>query len=412
MDHGSLVAPAPTEGHGAWSCDHHVDGFRQRLADLGYPPRTIKARLRVVSALVRWMREERVPLGGLEEGRAAAFVATRRRLGRHCDGYEHTICQFIEWLGSAGAAPAPTRDDSPATVLLARYEDHLRRERGLAEGTVTSYRRFVRPFVLERLGDGLAGAGRIDAQVVRDFLLAGVRRRAPRYAQFVAKSLRSFLRFLFRHGATAADLSLAVPTVRRWRFSDVPRYVSAEDVERLLGACDRSTATGRRDHAILLLLARLGLRAGEVVALELDDLRWRDGEIVVRGKGLVHDRIPLLPDVGAALALYLRKDRPDARSRRVFLRATAPRRGFYGAGAVSLIVKRAFARAGLHPRCRGAHTLRHSLATALVRRGASMAEIGEVLRHRSPDTTAIYAKLDFDALREVALPWPATGGER
>jgi integrase len=161
-----------------------------------------------------------------------------------------------------------------------------------------------------------------------------------------------------------------------------------------------------------LLIARLGLRASEVLAIELDDLRWRDGEIVVRGKGLVHDRLPLLPDVGKALALYLKKDRPPGSSRRVFLCRRAPHRGFAHPSTVSTIVARALVRAKLTPAMRGAHLLRHSLATALLRKGASLAEIGQVLRHRSPNTTEIYAKLDFDALRDVAMPWPTNGSAR
>jgi integrase len=169
---------------------------------------------------------------------------------------------------------------------------------------------------------------------------------------------------------------------------------------------------GRRDYAILLLLGRLGLRASEVVALELGDIRWREGEIVIRGKGLVRDRLPLLPDVGEALALYLSKDRPSAASRRVFLCSRAPRRAFVYPSTISTIVARALDRTGLTPPTRGAHLLRHSLATTMIRRGASLAEIGQVLRHRSPNSTEIYAKLDFAALRDVALPWPAAGGAR
>jgi site-specific recombinase XerD len=183
-------------------------------------------------------------------------------------------------------------------------------------------------------------------------------------------------------------------------------------VERLLRSCDRSSATGRRDHAILLLLARLGLRACEVLALELSDLRWRDGEIVVRGKGLIRDRLPLLPDVGKAIALYLRRDRPPCVSRRVFLCSRAPRRGFGHPSTVSTIVARALVKAGVAAPMHGAHLLRHSLATAMVRQGASLAEVGQVLRHRSPNTTEIYAKLDFDALRDVAMPWPTARGAR
>lgn len=200
--------------------------------------------------------------------------------------------------------------------------------------------------------------------------------------------------------------------MRQWRLSSVPRYLSARDVERLLRTCKRSPVTGRRDLAVLLLLARLGLRASEVIALELDDLRWREGEIVVHGKGLVRDRLPLLRDVGEALALYLSKDRPPGTSRRVFLCHRAPHRGFAHPSTISTIVARALVRAGLTPATRGAHLLRHSLATAMARRGASFAEIGQVLRHRSPNTTEIYAKLDFGALRNVALPWPTTRGAR
>jgi integrase len=203
-----------------------------------------------------------------------------------------------------------------------------------------------------------------------------------------------------------------VLTVRQRRVSSVPRHMPSRDVERLLRSCDRSSATGRRNYAILLLLARLGLRASEVIALELGDLRWREGEIVVRGKGLIRDRLPLLPDVGEAVALYLKKDRPAGASRRVFLCQRAPYRGLGHPSTVSTIVMRALVRAGLSPATRGAHLLRHSLATAMVRRGASFAEIGQVLRHRSPNTTEIYAKLDFGALRDIAMPWPKSRGAR
>jgi site-specific recombinase XerD len=225
-------------------------------------------------------------------------------------------------------------------------------------------------------------------------------------------ALRSFLRFLFLRGETAMDLTHAVPTVRRWRLASVPRHLPAPDVERLLRACKCAPVTGRRNHAVLLLLARLGLRASEVMALELGDLRWWEGEIIVRGKGRVRDRLPLVAEVGEAIALYLRTDRPTGSSRRVFLCSRAPHRGFAHPSTVSTIVARALAQAGLAPATRGAHLLRHSLATAMLRRGASFTEIGQVLRHRSPNTTEIYAKLDFGALRDIALPWPTTRGAR
>jgi site-specific recombinase XerD len=225
-------------------------------------------------------------------------------------------------------------------------------------------------------------------------------------------ALRSFLRFLLTRGEIEADLAACVPTVASWRLSTVPKYLTPSEVQRLLGTCRRDTPTGRRDYAILLLLARLGLRAGEIVALSLDDIDWRAGEMTVPGKGLVHDRLPLPVDVGEAVAAYLSQGRPACSSRRVFIRAKAPRRGLSHPSTVSTIVRTAVERAGLHPPVKGAHLLRHTLATEMLRGGGSLAEIGEVLRHRARNSTEIYAKVDLNGLRSLALPWPVGGGGR
>ena len=390
----------------------YLDAFCAWLADLGYPCSTIRNKLWVVSGFSRWMTEEQVAVVDLDERRVDAFVDARRRSGRTCRGFRRTLLQLLELLRSADIVPTPAavRDDSPVAVLLARYVRYLRDERSLAESTIGAYQTFVRAFIAEHLEGGSAQPDAWRSCDVRDFLLARVHGMAPRRAQYMGTALRSFLRFLFLRGETETDLTFAVPTVRQWRLSTVPRHLPEEDVERLLRGCDTSSVTGRRNHAILLLLARLGLRAGEIMALELGDLRWRQGEIIVRGKGKFRDRLPLLADVGEAVALYLSNDRPSCRSRCVFLCRRAPYRGFSHPSSVTTIVTRALARAGLAPSTRGAHLLRHSLATTLVRGGASLTEIGQVLRHRSPTTTEIYAKLDFDALRDVALPWPTTGG--
>jgi len=382
------------------------------LADLGYRQATIRHKLMILSGLARWMSSQHLALVDLDEPRVAAFLDGRRRRGRTCRGFGRTVRQLLEQLRSTGMVPRPesARDDSPAARLLARYAEYLRRERGLAESTVTGYLPFAQALLTQHLDGQATLACGLGPGEVRDFLLHRVRLMAPRHGQFMATALRSLLRFLFLYGETETDLALAIPTVRQWRLSTVPRYLPAQEVEQLLGACDRSSSTGRRNHAVLLLLARLGLRASEVVALELSDLCWRQGEIVVHGKGQRRDRLPLPPDVGEALARYLRQDRPACASRRVFLCRKAPHRGFAHPSTVSTIVRRALARAGLTPPTRGAHLLRHSLATAMVRRGTSLAEIGQVLRHRSANTTEIYAKLDFSALRDVALPWPTTGG--
>lgn len=392
----------------------HLDAFSERLKDLGYRGPTIRHKLWVVTELTRWMADEDVVVAELDERRGDEFLEVRRRRGRTCRGFRRTVFQLLEQLRSAGVVPTPepVRDDSPMVALLARYESYLRLERGLATSTIGTYMPFVHALVAEHLDGRAATPDAMCPGDVRDFLLARLGLMASKRGQCMASALRSFLRFLFLRGEIRSDLALAIPAVRQWRLSSVPRYLPARDVERLLRACDGSSATGRRDHAVLLLLARLGLRASEVCALELGDLRWREGEIIVRGKGLVRDRLPLIPDVGQALALYLKKDRLTGSSRCVFLCSRAPHRGFGHPSTVSTIVARALLRAGLTPAMHGAHLLRHSLATAMVRRGASFAEIGQVLRHRSPNTTEIYAKLDFDALRDVAMPWPTARGAR
>ena len=409
-----FIIPAAAERLRLSVLGEHVEAFCARLAELGYRPTSIRDKLRTVSVLARWIAARGHAITDLDEAYVAAFLVTRRARGRTGRGLRRTGLVLLEHLRSAGAIPTPEAacDESPRAALLAQYAVYLRQERAVTEGTISAYVSIAHTFVSERLPEAGARPASLDADDVHEFLLALVRRVAPKRAQYVGSALRSFLRFLFARGETAMDLALAVLTVRQRRWSGVPRHMPPQDVERLLRSCDRSSAMGRRNHAILLLLARLGLRASEVVALELGDLRWREGEMVVRGKGLIRDRLPLLPDVGEALALYLKTDRPAGASRRVFLCRRAPYRGLGHPSTVSTIVMRALGRAGLAPATRGAHLLRHSLATAMVRRGASLAEIGQVLRHRSPNTTEIYAKLDFGALRDIALPWPTPHGAR
>ncbi len=409
-----FIVPAAAQRLRSSVIGSHVDAFCARLAGLGYRRATIHQKLWVVASLARWMADKHMGVVDLDERRVEAFLSGRRRRGRTSRGFRLTILLLLEELRSAGVVPtpAPVGDDSPRATLLAGYEKYLRQERALAESTIAGYLEFVCACVDERLDGGAARPDTLRPGDVREFLIARVHRMVPKRAQFMGSALRSFLRFLFLRGEIGTDLSLAVPTVRQWRLASVPGHLSARDVDQLLGACDGSSATGRRDHAVLLLLARLGLRASEILALELGDIHWRAAEIVVRGKGLVRDRLPLVPDVGKALSLYLRKDRTPGSCRRVFLCSRAPHRGFSHPSTVSTIVARALVRAGLAPTTHGAHLLRHSLATTMVRQGASLAEIGQVLRHRSPASTEIYAKLDFGALRDVAMPWPTSRGAR
>jgi site-specific recombinase XerD len=304
--------------------------------------------------------------------------------------------------------------ESGSGTYLQRYEDYLRRDRGLSINSVQVYVPFVRDFLsTQTIQAGCLSQDAIDTLKIRSFLVAQTKDRSGEYTRLLATSLRSFFRFLFFTGETARDLSSSVPMVRKYRMSAPPSFLSPEQTESVLAATDRSISSGRRDYTVLLLLARLGLRAGEVASLELDDIHWRAGEIVIRGKGRMVDHLPLVSDVGEALAAYVRDDRGVSSSRQVFLRTWAPRVGLTGPAAVGHIVRLALTRAGIRRSGRGAaHLFRHGLATKMIRHGASLTEIAEVLRHRSQNTTAIYSHLSLEALRAVAQPWPAMGGAR
>jgi len=374
----------------------------------------VREQLRILDGLERWLKRRSVAVVDLDEQVVSQFLQTQRCRGRLRRGARRTVHRFLAHLRETGVIPwpEPTIDDSPLTTLRKQYEEYLKKERGLSTATLVGYWPFIRDFIVERFGGGSICFQELVPGDMSGFLLRHARSSSPGVAKLMVTALRSFCRFLFRHGETECDLTGAVPTIPVWRLAEVPRHLKSEEVERVVHACDLSSPVGCRDQAILLLLVRLGLRAGEVIALELDDIDWRAGVITVRGKGCYHDRLPLPADVGEALATYLRKHRPPCRTRRVFIRSRAPLRGFAHPSSISTIVCRALKRAGLQPDFKGAHILRHSLATGMLHRGASMAEIGEILRHRAPNTTEIYAKVDIRGLRSLALPWPGKGGEQ
>jgi site-specific recombinase XerD len=291
-----------------------------------------------------------------------------------------------------------------------RFERYLRNERVLADATVVHYVPFIRAFLTHRFGHGPVRLSRLCAGDVVRFVQRQAPRLHPKHAKLLTTALRSFLHYVRYRGDTTVDLAAAVPTVAHWSMSSIPRAIPADAVRRLLASVNRRTAVGRRDYAILLLLARLGLRAGEVAGLELEDIDWNAGSLSVQGKRAQRSTLPLPADVGAAIAAYLRNGRPPSSSRRVFLRAQAPIRGLLGPAAISSLVRHNLARAGIQAPTRGAHQFRHALASEMLRHGASLPEIGEVLQHRSPQTTMIYIKVDLESLRALALPWP--GGVR
>ena len=390
----------------------HLDAFASVLSALGYARDSIRDRLWTVAALGRWLHRRRLSVVDLRPDIVAAFLRPRKQRARVHRGAPATLALFLEYLEQEGIIPpAPSSSPTPIALLKARYKAHLHHNRGLSPVTGARHWFVVGRFLRHRFGTGALDPHAITVEDVTRYVSEQIPARSPASAQLHASTLRSFLRFLWQTGQTTRDLTAAIPPVRRWRLVDVPKYLTPDDVQQVLDACPRTSAVGRRDYAILLLLARLGLRGGEIVRLELDDIDWHAGELLVRGKGSVRSRLPLPCDVGEAVAAYLQRDRPRCATRRVFVQARAPHRGLGHPATVSTLVRVALTRARVNAPMNGAHLLRHSLATDLLRRGASMADVGEVFRHQHPQTTEIYAKVDLTRLRLLAQPWPSGGGQ-
>ena len=383
----------------------HIVGFAEQLLRQGYTRSSAEQHVCFIGHLDRWMSAEGVGLDGLSAPVIERYLEQRRAAGYVEYRSVKAVRPLLNYLAPLAVLPVE-EDDPPGLVeeLLARYRDYLIRERGLTAGTARGYLDFVRPFVAARArGDVLDLAG-ITAAAVTDYVLSACRGRAVGSAKLIVCALRSLLRWLHLTGQVRVSLASAAPSVAGWRLSGVPKGLEPGELRRLLISCDRRSRTGRRDYAILLLLSRLGLRAGEVAQLGLDDIHWRRGEIAIVGKGNRGERLPLPADVGAAIAAYLRRGRPGtAEGRSVFVRVHAPHRALT-TGGVTMVVFDAAQRAGLGKM--HAHRLRHTAATAMLRAGSPLLEVGQVLRHRSALSTAIYAKVDRDALRVLARPWP------
>ncbi len=319
--------------------------------------------------------------------------------------------QLVDYLCRLGLVPAPVAPvvSDPVELLVGEFVEYLVRERGLTDGShsVWEYRRTARLFLAGRVDSDGGGLERLTAGDVSAFVLGECRHRSVRMSWALVSSLRGLLRFLFLEGLTVRNLTGAVPSVASWRCASLPRALPAEHVARLLASCDRTTPVGRRDFAILTMLSRLGLRACEVAKLQLSDVDWRAGELIVRGKQDHHERLPLPADVGDALIDYLRHGRPPRKDPHLFLKSRAPFGPLTGGGgAIGMLVRTAYERAGLPSA--GAHALRHTVATGALRAGAPLEEIASLLRHRRHATTVIYAKVDWERLRELGRPWPGS----
>ncbi|HYX47111.1 MAG TPA: site-specific integrase, partial [Sphingomicrobium sp.] len=333
------------------------------------------------------------------------FLAARRAQGYRLWLSPKALAPFIGYLGSLGfVVPEAKAAWSQAEALLARYRSYLVDVRGLVATSARGYVDMVRPFVESRVRDGESGWMDLSHEDVIGFVRSTCHGRSIGSAKLALTALRSLLGYLHLEGLIPRSLDAAIPSVAGWRLTGLPRALEPGAVTRLLAACDRRTSSGRRDFAVLMLLVRLGLRAGEVRSLNLDDIDWRAGELVVRGKGNRIERLPLPAEVGEAVAAYLRRGRPvTAQGRAVFVRVRAPHRPLSSSGLTQAVVAAA-SRAGLGQVT--AHRLRHTVATQMVRSGVSLPEIAQVLRHRRLITTAIYAKVDRERLRLLARPWP------
>jgi integrase/recombinase XerD len=391
------------------SAGSQFEEFAQGLAHTQYAEITARRHLRSAEHFIYWADRAGIPVRGLNE-------QTLRRFGRHlcqcrCPHFGHTYRVqvlhgarlFLRYLQDAAIVASAVEQAPSGPALFIAFCQWMRDQRGTCESTLANYGVHIRA-VLKQLGDE---PDRFDARGLRQFVMEGHQVGGWAAAKKRTTALRVFLRFLIAEGKCDAGLAGAIPVLAHWRLSALPRYLPPEDVERVLASCDLASPVGRRDRAILLLLARLGLRAGDIVTLRLDDLDWKGAWIHVCGKGRRTTRLPLTHEVGHALVRYIKNGRPRTDTDAVFVRCRPPFRAFRSHCAVSVLVDRAFCRAKVTRPSRGAaHLLRHSVATSMLRHGASLHEIAALLRHRSIETTQIYAKVDVVTLSTIAQPWP------
>lgn len=391
----------------------HVGQFVESLIQQQYAPSVVYLKALHAVAFDRWLAQRRARLADLSERNVEQYRRRRRRQ-RHVVCTEtwrrerYEVSALLQFLRSRGVCKAAIAVAMPWDGLIDGFERHLRNNQGLASTTIEGYSRFAAQFLRERFG-----AGEVDLRVLRpsdavEFIRRQAKRMQPPALKCVITALRSFLRYAQYRGMVAPSLVAGVPAVATWATTpQLPRAISAEHAQRAIDSCDRLTSVGLRDRAVLLLLARLGLRAHEIIALQLSDCDWDAGCLRVQSKGGRDCVLPMPTDVGEAIAAYLQRGRPATADRHLFLRSKAPVRGFVqGSYAIGSIVRYALQRAEVDAPHTGSHQFRHALAVRMLRRGASFEEIGEVLRHRSPQTTSIYARVDIDSLRSLALPWP------
>lgn len=385
-----------------------IPGLAASLASQGYSKTSLAYRSSLLRALDWWMQQRRMPLNDFSEERVEEFLRHRWRTYSKQSADRPTLLFLLRRLRDSRAVKSRivAPETNPLNNLQTEFAQYLTEQRGLRPATVKQYLFHTRRFLTQRSGNGALSLANLNTQEISRCLLTQAKSVSQNAAQRMTVALRSLFRFLHQRGDTATNLAESVPAVASWSLASLPRYLSPQQIQHILqAACKHTGPVAQRDRTILLLLARLGLRAGEIVRMTLDDIDWEAGELTVHGKGGREDKLPLPKDVGASLARYLQRERPQCACRSVFIRSRAPHRGFAESSAICFIVQDALQRAGIKAVTGGAHLFRHSLATRMLRNGASLSEIGEILRHQLPKTTAIYAKVDIAGLRALAQPW-------
>lgn len=394
--------------------DPYLDSFAQSFAAANYKPATIENYRMLARKLGRLMDAAGLVPSELTPDMAERLAQAEPARPRGIVHFHNIARRFVEHLIDIGVAPPVpvTEAQAARATLLADFESYLVKQRGLSPRTIPHALGFANRFLDHRFGKGMIDLACLRAADITSFMQHVLTRRTPYRDKTMTTHLRTFFQYLFARGVTTTNLALSIPkAAQRWG-ARLPRHLSPDEVEAILASVRANPRHGARDYTMLLIMARLGLRAAEVIAIQLDDIDWRAGELLVRGKGKRHDRVPISAEVGEALSRYLREERGPTSCRGVFVTHRAPHRAFKDGQIVNAVLKDALAATGQKPVTPyvGSHLLRHSLATRLVNAGASLDEVGDVLRHRSRMSTMIYARLDIDGLRSIAQPWPSEGG--
>jgi len=391
----------------------YLDAYVRRLSEQGFGRRTIAPQILLVANFSRWLKANHIRLECVTDEHAQRFL---RRLDRQqsiskgCFASLRRFMVLLHQMGAIGDTPTPCVTVTPLELVVNAYGQDLLQAQGLSQATYRQYIPFIEDFLEARYGSDCVDLSKLSSADVVEFIKRQATRLSPPRAKCATIALRSFLRYLRYRGEIALDLAAAVPMVPNWSMTGIPRAMDPDHVRAVLASCKRETTVGCRDYAILMLLTRLGLRSGEIVTLTLDSIDWEHGCLTVVGSKVgSSSQLPLPADVGQAIADYLQRSRPHSTCRALFLRATAPIQGFGSQTSIGSLIIAAIARGGITTRHAGAHQFRHALACEMLRQGATLTEIGSLLRHQHSKTTGIYAKVDFKALRPLSLPWPVGG---